>query len=427
MEIILPNLKPWQKDVLLYYDKNTTGKWCITKSPRQVGKSALIAILLIYASLKEIRSWSLCVSPVRAQAKKLFDDVCNIAHQLVTRVNGTQLEIKFINGSTVKFCSAEMADNVRGYTTKKSGILCVDECAFVKDDFFYNILVPITNVNHSDIFVFSTPRFKQGVFFDLFMKGLSDDIDNIVAFDWTKYDLSDFLPDYLLNMYREQLPKLTFRAEYLGEFIEGEGSVFNNFNRCVGPYIPDKNRELFISIDWSSGGGGDYTVITIGQDVDNMISIERQIAFNDKSPQVTIDYICDIVSEYITKGFKELTIIVEKNSIGAVYHSMLVEKIDGIEVLWNDTHNWNEEIKINCTTFTTTNQSKKRAVERLEILFEQNRIIIPNDKNLMNELSSFDAKINSLGTVQYSAPNGLHDDRVLSLLFMVDRLYVQKE
>ena len=106
---------------------------------------------------------------------------------------------------------------------------------------------------------------------------------------------------------------------------------------------------------------------------------------------------------------------------------MLVEKIDGIEVLWNDTHNWNEEIKINCTTFTTTNQSKKRAVERLEILFEQNRIIIPNDKNLMNELSSFDAKINSLGTVQYSAPNGLHDDRVLSLLFLVDRLYVQKE
>ena len=134
-----------------------------------------------------------------------------------------------------------------------------------------------------------------------------------------------------------------------------------------------------------------------------------------------------MVADFAVQGFKTVNIIVEKNSIGAVYYSMLVEKLDHIEVEWNENHNWNDQLEISCGTFTTTNISKKRAVERLELLFEQNRIIIPNDDKLLTELATFEAKVNNLGTVTYAASSNNHDDTVLSLLFLVDRLYVQKE
>ena len=139
MQVILPPLQLYQKDVLQYYIDNPHDKWCVVKSPRQCGKSVLLAILLIYASLVEVKSWSLSISPIFAQARKIYNDVVNIAGPLIKRSNSSQLEITFINGSAVKFGSAEQGDSLRGYTTKHAGILCVDECSFIKNDFFYSI------------------------------------------------------------------------------------------------------------------------------------------------------------------------------------------------------------------------------------------------------------------------------------------------
>ena len=427
MEIIMPHMNPWQKDVLQYYIDNPKDRWVVTKSPRQCGKSVVLSLLLIYASLKETHSWSMSISPIFAQARKLYNDVVSIASPLIKKANGTQLEISFINCSHIKFGSAEQGDALRGYTTKNSGILCVDEFAFIKSEFFYDILVPITNVHHSDIFVFSTPKFKQGAFYELFVKGLSDEFPTIKSFDWTQYDLSEYLPEHLLELYRKQLPRLTFQSEYLAQFITGEGTVFPAFKQCVGQYTLDKNEELYLSVDWSSGTGADYTVITVGQPFGDAIAVHQQVYFNDKTPNTTVDYIANMVADFAVQGFKTVNIIVEKNSIGAVYYSMLVEKLDHIEVEWNENHNWNDQLSINCGTFTTTNISKKRAVERLELLFEQNRIIIPNDDKLLTELATFEAKVNNLGTVTYAASSNNHDDCVLSLLFLVDRLYSQKE
>lgn len=424
MIIKLPPLKPWQKDIIDYYNENTSGKWIITKSPRQVGKSALITVLLLCASMKTPHSWSLCVSPVRSQAKKLFDDINNLASMLITKSNASQLEIKFINGSVVKFCSAEQSDSVRGYTTKKTGIMCVDEGAFIKSDFFYNILVPITNVHKSDIFVFSTPKFRQGLFYELYLQGENPEVENVVSYDWTQYDLSEFLPDYLLDMYRSQLPKLSFEAEYLGHFISGDGSVFTDFNKAVQPYLLQTDKEVLMTVDWGSGSGQDYTVITVGQYSDGKVRVERQIAFNDKTPTATIDVLVEMVDHYIHEGFKEITLVTESNSIGRVYQSMLVEKVDAIETQWNDACSYFDEVQVSCCSFTTTNVSKKRAIERLELMFEQGAITLPNDDKLLNELAVFEAKVNNLGTVTYAAPSGYHDDRVMSLLFLVDRLFV---
>lgn len=78
------------------------------------------------------------------------------------------MEIEYQNGSTVLFKSAESGDNLRGMTVRNSGILCIDEFAYIKKDFFYGVLLPMCNVFHSSVFGFSTPRTKEGIFFELY-------------------------------------------------------------------------------------------------------------------------------------------------------------------------------------------------------------------------------------------------------------------
>ena len=87
----------------------------------------------------------------------------------------------------------------------------------------------------------------------------------------------------------------------------------------------------------------------------------------------TIEYICKIVNYYISKGFKDITIVVEKNSIGNIYFDLLRDEIEMLEDNYNSTSNWADEISITTRTFNTTNASKKRIVEMLCTLFEQKK------------------------------------------------------
>jgi hypothetical protein len=70
---------------------------------------------------------------------------------------------------------------------------------------------------------------------------------------------------------------------------------------------------------------------------------------------------------------------------------------------------------MNVVPFTTTNVTKQAIVTRLQGAFEHGEIrIIPNTI-LIGELLSFESKRNPSGSFSYSAPEGMHDDCVMSL------------
>ena len=232
MRVKLPAFEIWQKDVFDYYLLNKKGKWIVTKSQRQVGKSIFAQLLLVYASLSKGGSVSLSISPIISQARKMYQNIESLAKSVIKKANGSTLEITFINGSQILFRSAEQEDSVRGNTVKGSGIAIVDEAAYIKDDFFYSILVPTTNVFKSPIFIFSTPKQKSGFFFDLFTQGLAPN-EKVKSFDWTTYDTSKYLDEETKEIYRKQMPKLSFQSEILGQFIDGQGTVFTEFNKGI--------------------------------------------------------------------------------------------------------------------------------------------------------------------------------------------------
>lgn len=403
MTVVFPELRVWQKDLLNYYKQHTSDKWIIVKSCRQAsGKSFFAQILLIYTALSK-SCVSLSVSPVLSQSRKMFQDVCKMARDLIKSSNASTYEIEFINGSKILFRSGEQGNTIRGNTV--SGICIIDEAAFIRDDDFYQIIVPTTSVYKANIFLFSTPLRKQGCFYNLFMQGLAGE-GKVVSFDWTSYDLSKYLTPETLELYRQQMPKLAFRGEILGEFIDGEGTVFTDFKDCVSDYKLNPSLPIFIGIDWGSGQGQDNTVITIGQASEGKACIGEIIAFNDKNATETIEYIDLLIKGLRSKNFKDILIKVEKNGIGAPFFQLLLKSVD-----------------CKVVSFTTTNKSKDEIIKKLELLFERKLISIPDDRNLLNELSSYECKISQIGLPVYNAPLGLHDDRVISLALCVNSLY----
>ena len=291
MTIQMPALEVWQKEIVNYHIDNPKEKWIVTKAIRQVGKSICLQWLLVYVSLNEPDSESVVVSPIMSQSRKLFNDILKWAKRLIIKSNSTLLQIEFVNNSIITFASGEQGDTLRGKTIRKGGILAVDEAAYINENFFYEVLVPMTNVNKSNIYLFSTPKYRSGLFYNLFTKGMSDDKDNVISFDWTTYDTSKFLPQDMLERYRKQLPKLAFQSEYLGEFIDGDGSVFSQFKECVGEALLNPQEEVLISIDWGTGQGKDDTVLTIQQYNNGRIQVLECISFNDKNVDGTIDTI----------------------------------------------------------------------------------------------------------------------------------------
>ncbi len=397
-------LEPWQKDLFSLYKKYNKDKWFIIKAKRQCGKSICMEGLLIAASVGSPNSFSLFVSPVIQQARKVYQEVCNIGRELIKSANGSLLEIVFINGSVIKFGSSQQADSLRGFTVKNSGILIIDEAAFCSDEVFYQILVPTTNVYQSDIFIVSTPKFKRGFFFDLWCKG--QESEKVMSIDWNNYDTSKYLPKETLELYREQMPKLAFQCEFLAEFIDGEGTVFTEFKNCIQETEFIENAPTYIGIDWGTGTGSDYTVLTIGQLYEGKARITQQLAFNDKNATETIKYIVQTIEGLKTK---EIVVEVEKNSIGNVYYQLLYDSIPDY---------------VQLVAFNTSNKSKDKIIKQLINVFERRLVTIPNDIKLINELSMYQCTINSNGLPVYNAPNGLHDDRVMSLCFTIDRMYI---
>lgn len=423
MVIHLPHLEPYQKDLIHTYEENQHNKRIIVKSPRQCGKSIGMSILLLYASFKEPNSVSISISPIAAQSRKAFQDFIRIAAPLIRKSNATAMEVTLTNGSVVMYKSAESGQNLRGNTVKKAGILCIDEAAYITKDLFYEVLLPFTNVYHSTIIMTSTPRFREGLFYDCYNDGLNKDDESTITLNWCDYDLSKYLPQELLDTYKKSMPNNAFRSEYLAEFIDADGSVFSGYRECVGQTTEDTKEEIVISIDWGSGTGGDDTSLCFSQYLNGKVQIQKLLYFNKANAQETINIIISQVKRLLKEGYKDITVVTEANSIGEVFYQLLSDAINDLEEQYTQGNRYSD-INITSQKVTTTQKTKDKWVKQLQVCFEQQKIVLPQDDKMLLELSAYECHIspNGLPSYENSSPS-IHDDILISMMIGVDKHY----
>lgn len=373
---------------------NKKDKVVIVKSKRQCGKSYMAINLLLWYAINHNGSTSMLVSITLAQSRKIFKELVNAIEKtnIIKKKNEQTLELELINKSIIYFKSSEQGtDALRGYTIKQ-GILILDECSFLSEDILQAVL-PFTNVYKAPILMLSTPKFKNCFFYRYFQMGLDTTQDKYVSIDWNDYDTSEFLSEEQLFDYKKILPSNQFKTEFLGEFLDDEGVVFTNYKKCVKSPKNDRKEGCFVGIDWGTGQGQDYTSISI---LNRECEQVGYYSFNNLNTTQTIDRITEILKEVDIE-----LVLCESNSIGTPMTELLMAK---------NKH-------LNIQTATTTNQSKADMVSQLQVAFENETISILNEPQQLNEIGSYECTFNpKTKNVTYNAPQGLHDDAVISLM-----------
>jgi hypothetical protein len=208
-------------------------------------------------------------------------------------------------------------------------------------------------------------------------------------------DAADEVNEAVLEEYRKLLPKGKFLTEYMGEFLDSESIVFGDFKNCIGGEIKEY-KDVYIGIDWGSGVGSDYTVMTGVNERNEQVFITY---FNNKSTPQQIEYIVDYLELY--KG-KIRCIVAETNGVGQPLVDTLKNRLS-----------WCRDIK----GFCTTNAEKVRLINRLQVYFEQKKIVLLDDEKQTNELSAYECQVKSNKSITFNAPIGGNDDTVMALMF----------
>ena len=399
--VTLPSLTSYQKNVWDFFcvsgdvPSHFSGKVAVVKSVRQSGKSFLAQMLLIAFALTK-RCTSAIYEPTLAQARVQFKAIENYfkGSDIITKANASLLEIEFANGSVIYFKSTEQSS--RGFTC--SGILILDECAYLSEDEIYATL-PLINAHNAPLLIASTPFISDGYYYKMFTKGVTSPTDKLKSFDWSKEpEIDRFLTPERKEFYRQTMSRSKYITEVLGEFLSDDGMLFRNIEACTTDERPEVIGKLYIGVDWGSGTENDYTVVAVVNDNGEQCGL---YVTNNLSPMQQIDWASAIIKDLATKAtIAKLTC--EANSIGAVYIDALKQKIGG-------------KIKIN--EFVNTNKSKQDLVTTLQLALENKDITLMRDEEQLNQLRSYEAQINPrTKTISYNGKAGVHDDIVIALM-----------
>jgi hypothetical protein len=349
----------------------------------------------LYYAINYPDSYNVLVSPVFSQSKKSFMDLAKAAgpnNVLVSASNASELIMTFKSGSVIRMLSAESGSNLRGFTV--SGLLVIDEAAFIPEDVWTTILRPTTLIRCKKVLFISTPN-GTNWFKKIFDWGLDVDYK-----DWASYRITSYDNPYLdldtLELARKTLPEKSYLQEYLGVFLEGGGNVFAGFGQCASleslQTKPEQGKRYYAGLDLAVAN--DYTVLTVFNQDGDLVDFYRK---NKTSWEEIIGEVTDRINHW------KCYTVVEKNSIGSVVAEQLAKACPNL-----------------IEAFTTSNASKKDIIENLKLSFSDKLIRIPK-KDVLSvmhmELGIFAYKMLPSGLISYSAPSGASDDIVMSLAF----------
>jgi hypothetical protein len=354
---------------------------------RQFGKSMMAMNLILYWAINEGPCKVLWVSPVYSQTSKVMKELMEAIGNsgIVQRCNYSDNYIKLKNGSEIYFRSAERYDNMRGMTMD---FLCCDESAYMKNEAWTEAIKPIMLVRGKKVLFISTPK-GSNWFKELYQLGKSSDYPNYKAYKGSSYD-TPFIAKEEIEDAKRTLPENVFKQEYLAEFIDSGGEVFQNIDKNTFPKYTRPEGKVFCGIDL--GRANDATCAVFQDSTGKVVDVYRN---NQVEWSTMVKDMLVLIKKW------NATVTVEVNSIGDVI-------VEQIKKEWQDTH-----------PFVTSSKSKNEIIEGLILDMNESTVQIPSEELfpfMYQELSVFTYEYNpKTRNIKYGHPNGLHDDTVMAL------------
>jgi hypothetical protein len=394
IEIEIPELHSAQQQIV-----DESQRFNVLACGRRFGKSLLGIQLDLEPALEGYPvAW---FSPTHKMLAEIWRDMSLILKPVTKRTAAQEHRLELITGGIVDMWSLDAADSTRGRKYKRA---VVDEAAMVPGfkDAWEAVIRPTLTDYQGDAYWLSTPRgmnfFKQG--YDYGQDPLKP--------DWMSWSFpssaNPYLPEGEVDKAREELPELTFKQEYLAEFLQSEGAVFRNIEaNLIAEFdtekkklqTPDKHRDhrIVSGLDWAQKH--DFTAHSIGC-ADCKVEVEL-----DRFNKIEWAFQRGRIKQQCEKwGIQQ--ILAEHNSIGGPNIEAL--QAEGLPVV----------------SFETTAQSKGPLIQSLALALERNEYKWLNNPSATAELVAYESKVSTVtGRVSYSAPEGMNDDTVIARALML--------
>lgn len=381
LKIQLPRPHEGQRRVIA-----EAGRFNVVNCGRRFGKTSLgLDRCATPATLAYPIGW---FSPTYKMLLEVWREAVRIFGPITARRSAQDHRLEFVTGGLLEFWSLDNPDVARG---RKYRRVVVDEAAMIPAlvDAWNYVLRP-TLVDYSgDAWFLSTPKGLNG-FWQMWQWGQ----DPAMA-EWRSWQMptaiNPAIPVSEIEAMRLTMPAQVFAQEILADFIEDGSGVFRRVREAAtAPRQTERQRDRQYGFGVDFGKHQDFTVISV---IDLK---ERAQVYMDRFNQ--IDYHVQVSRlTALCERFDPTIIVAERNSMG----EPLIEQLQrqGLPIY----------------PFLTTNASKTDAIDALALAFEREQIKILNDQTLIGELQAYTMERLPSGLLRYSAPDGLHDDCVMSL------------
>lgn len=381
----IPVLKAWDSGVKRIF-------WV---AHRRSGKDKTIFANLPKRMMERVGTYYYFL-PTYSQAKKViwagadkdgFRFLDHFPKEIVKEVNQSDMKIELVNGSILQMVGADNIDRIVG--TNPIGVI-FSEYSLMKPD-VWNFISPILLENGGWAIFIMTPRGTNHAW-DL-MTTIKDDPSwfvQVLTVDDTKA-----LTKEQLDQARKEMPQDLFKQEYYCTFLDNGLGFFRRVDENtykVEEYHPKELAMYQIGVDLAKYN--DFTVISPFNL--NDFHLQKQDAFNQMDYNLQKARIENAYLRY-NRG----RIVIDSTGVG--------------EPVFDDLNSRG----MNIIPFRFNRTSRTDLLKNLQILLEQDKIKIPNDEVLTNELKSMTYELNENGGTKITVPDGKHDDRIMSLALAV--------
>lgn len=193
----------------------------ILNCTRQWGKSTITAAMAVHRAYTRPECLVLVASPTERQSAEFLRKAKLFTRRLKIQPRGdgdNRLSLLFPNGSRIVGLPGT-EETVRGFSAVS--LLLIDEAAIVQDE-MYRALRPMLAATEGDLWLMSTPRRKNGFFYQTWEHG-GDEWERIRV---PATECPRIRKEFLEGE-RRDMGTRAFRREYMAEFEDGGTGIFD--------------------------------------------------------------------------------------------------------------------------------------------------------------------------------------------------------
>jgi phage FluMu gp28-like protein len=299
-------------------------------------------------------------------------------------------------------------NTLRGYAASE---VLIDEAAFIRDDqtIFYNVLFPMLQTTRGALIASSTPWGKDSVFYQ-FTQDPAFKLHKVTIGEVIKAGLAT--QDFVDEMER-RTPRERFRREYLAEFVEDELAYFpqNLITECIdsnlAPITDDWTKKVtaepdryFMGVDL--GKKVDYSALAIirWNTKEDYGALVGHFRFPLETPYASVIGYVKVICDKLQRVEK---VLVDRTGVG----EYIVEEMQNVH------------IRSTIEGVMLTVPSKQEILGYMKQMMQTEGLNLYYDADLIAEINVERFELTKTGQIQFSHPDGTHDDQLWSLALAV--------